>query len=298
MSRSPSLSAPSRRRASKPSLRRALLLHSCLLWSVGGCRQILGLEEAELDPGVADAGNTSSGGTDGSGASGGTEASGGTGNETSDAGEGSTDTDGGSSTTGGSNSGSGSNGGSGNATSEGGAGGNDEPPPPSLCQAYCNTMEANCSGEHLQYADMATCLAVCHALPAGSLGDANTNTIHCRLAEAKKAAGGEPEFYCPFAGPGGGGECGDDCDGYCTLMMDLCTPTSTGGLYYYQSVGVCKQQCKAVPVDNTPYNPTLHSAGNHFQCRLFHACSAVADPDYHCGHAMGEPPCQDTETTP
>jgi hypothetical protein len=276
------------------------LIHSCLLWSVGGCRQILGLEEAELDPGVANAGSATSGGTDGSGASesGGSESSGGSGNSTGDAGEGSTDSSGGTSTTGGSDSGSGGNGGSGNTSNDAGAGGADEPPPPSLCQAYCTTMETNCSGDNLQYADMDTCLAVCHALPAGSLGDANVNTVHCRLAEAKKAAGGEPEFYCPFAGPGGGDECGEDCDGYCTLMMELCTPANTGGLYYYPSIGACKQECKTVPVDGASYNPTLHSAGNHIQCRLFHACSAVADPDYHCGHAMGEPPCQDTETTP
>ena len=151
----------------------------------------------------------------------------------------------------------------------------------------------NCA-EHPQYADEETCLAVCHALPEGTPGDSDTNTVHCRLGEAKKAAGGEPEFYCPFAGPGGGGGCGEDCDGYCTLMMSLCTAENTGGLYYFQSVGVCKQQCKDLPVDSTPYDPELHSAGPHFQCRLFHACSAVADPDYHCGHALGEPPCQIT----
>jgi hypothetical protein len=296
MSRSRSVPASSWRGAIQPLLRRALLIHFCLLWSVGGCRQILGLEEAELDPGVASAGSDGSGGPEGSGASGGTESSAGAENGTGDAGSGADDASGGTKpSSGGTDSGSGATGGT-MSTGDGGEGGTEEPPPPSLCQAYCNTMATNCTGDHAQYADMTTCLAVCHALPAGALGDSNKNTVHCRLAEAKKAAGGEPEFYCPFAGPGGGGACGDNCDGYCTLMMELCTSANTGGLYYYQSMGHCKQQCKTWPVAGTPYSPALHSSGNHFQCRLFHACSSIVDPDYHCGHAMGEPPCTDPET--
>jgi hypothetical protein len=258
----------------------------------------LGLEEAELDPGVAnvDGGSSSAdGGTSGD-ESGGSDSSGGSGNSNNEGGSGASDAEGGGDATGGTEPGSGGTNGGTSTNGDAGSGGSDDPPPPSLCQAYCNTITANCSGDHLQYADMETCLAVCHTLPEGSLGDGNVNTVHCRLAEAKKAAGGEPEFYCPFAGPGGGGECGDDCDGYCTLMMTLCTPENTGGLYYFQNIGVCKQECKALPVDGASYNPTIHSAGPHFQCRLFHACSAVADPDYHCGHALGEPPCQIEET--
>jgi hypothetical protein len=280
--------------ASHRSFRRTLL-QACLLWSLGGCRQILGIDQAELDPGGASssAGSSGGGGT-ASTENGGGESSGGSG-DTGDAGSHASDADGGTSASGGTDPGSGATGAM-TSGGEAGAGGGEEPPPQTLCEAYCATVTTNCSGGHAQYADLGTCLSVCAALPAGELGDSDVNTVHCRLAEAKKAAGGEPDFYCPFAGPGGGGGCGDDCEGYCSLMMSLCTSENTGGLYYFQNAGVCKQTCKDLPVDVAPYNPSLHSAGNHLQCRLFHACSAIADPDYHCGHALGEPPCQDITT--
>ncbi|MGC4086973.1 MAG: hypothetical protein QM756_03545 [Polyangiaceae bacterium] len=57
------------------------------------------------------------------------------------------------------------------ATTTGGtAGAGGEPGTGSLCDEYCNTVTAYCTGDALQYKDLEQCLTVCQVLPAGRGG--------------------------------------------------------------------------------------------------------------------------------
>ena len=101
--------------------------------------------------------------------------------------------------------------------------------------------------------------------------------------------------YCREAGPGGDGECGSNCEGYCTLMMGVCTEEEAL-LYRYESFESCMQACEALPVSSVPYSTTDPevSDGNHVQCRLFHVTSAaMLDAEEHCEHAMGVVLCEE-----
>jgi hypothetical protein len=262
---------------------RSPLFHACLWVVAVGCRHIFDINEAELDPGVASTGGSSSSSSV-SDANGGSEsASGGTGAATAHAGANSASEGG--------ESGAAASGGGGAA----GEGSGDPPPPPPLCETYCATISANCSGDLAQYPDLDTCLAVCDALPESGWDNSGSNTVQCRLAQAQKATGDAASYACAQAGPSGGGECGWDCDAYCAVMAAFCTSESTGGLAYYSSTGACKQECKDVPEDDDPYSVSLHSTGPHLQCRLVHACAAAGDPVNECAAALGGPPCDTTE---
>ncbi len=173
----------------------------------------------------------------------------------------------------------------------GGAGGGELP----LCERYCATLAANCTGDLAQYSDQQTCIDTCSILPAGAASDTNVNTVECRLAEAEKAGRLEPDFYCPLAGPVGGGKCGTDCEGFCQIMASFCTAERTNGAYYYADIATCLAECQTVPVGPTPYSAPLYTVGPYLQCRIFHACAADIDADYHCGHAFGEAPCTEVD---
>jgi hypothetical protein len=263
---------------------RSPLFHGCLLVIAVGCRDVLGINEAEFNPGFASSGGSSSSGGDANGGS--QSASGGSENEAGNAAV-TSESDGGAASSDGGD----SDAGSGNGGQAGSS--DDPPPPPPLCETYCATISANCSGDFAQYPDLHTCLAVCHALPEG-WDDGASNTVRCRLARAQKATGDGASYYCPQAGPSGGGECGWSCDGYCAVMGAFCTSQSTDGLHYYSSAGACKQACRNVPQDDDPYSVTLHSSGPHLQCRLVHACAAANDPMTECASALGGPPCEST----
>ena len=130
---------------------------------------------------------------------------------------------------------------------------------------------------------------MCNRLEPGSPGDFTGNTVECRLARAGLAQRtGEAADYCYSAGPGGAGVCGDDCEGFCAVMAQIC-PAAMG------SYGECLPLCEAVPnlegpPDNLRYNTTVQE-GNSVQCRLFHVTAATLDPIAHCVHAAGLAPC-------
>jgi hypothetical protein len=261
---------------------RSPLFHVCLLGLAVSCRHLLDINEAEFDPGVASTGGSHSNANGGSesGAGGAEDAPGHAGASSE------------------SNGGAPSDGGdSGTSASGGEAGGTggDPPPPSSLCQTYCAAITANCTGDLAQYTDLEACLAVCDALPEG-WDDNGSNTVRCRLEQAEKATSQDAaSYFCPQAGPSGGGECGWSCDAYCSVMMAFCTSKSTGGLAYYPSSGACKQACREVPQDDEPYSVSAHSTGPHLQCRLVHACAAAGDPANQCAAALGGSPCQAPE---
>src|SRR5690606_7484269 len=80
----------------------------------------------------------------------------------------------------------------------GGAGGAAAAPvEPPLCERYCDTIMAACTGDNEQYASPMACREVCDLLRPGEPGEFVGNTVECRLARAELArATGEPGSYC------------------------------------------------------------------------------------------------------
>lgn len=170
---------------------------------------------------------------------------------------------------------------------------------PALCERYCTEVMENCKGDLEQYRDTRQCLTICTLFPEGELlSDANDNTIACRLryaSNARYAGGVELAAYCRQAGPGGDDRCGSNCEGYCTLMEEVCTP-GEAGIYRFDSREECMTTCQALPRTSTGYSTSNFelSDGNHVQCRIFHVTSAaMLDAEEHCEHAMGLTLCEE-----
>jgi hypothetical protein len=285
-----------------------------LLWAAG-CNQLLGIEEAGVDPRLEGTGGSlaqATGGMAGNAAgTGGTALNNSGGSAGSDvvpeAGNGmggeagaSSNPTGGKSGSAGSSSGkAGSGGVVGDAgqSGEGGEGG--APGPVDLCPQYCDEIMARCDGGDAQYLDRQQCEKVCELFPQGTIGMADADTVACRLKYAEKTRYGsesEVSAYCRQAGPGGDGACGGNCESFCTLMMGVCTEASAGP-YHFATVGQCEASCAALPAGTVPYSTSnpLVADGDHVQCRLFHVTSAaMADADEHCGHSMGLTLCEET----
>lgn len=271
---------------------------ACLLSVLGtawGCTQLMGIEEAHVDPALDSMDNlegaptaSSAGGTNssshtahGSDSTTSTTSSGSGGTQGEAGADAGQDTDDGSggSTTGGDT-----------ETTTGG-----EPKTP--CESYCDDIMEACTGPQLQYRDRAQCLTICGLLPEGTVGQVNENTVACRakyVANARYGSGTELEAYCRRGGPGGAGFCGSNCDGYCTLMTQVCTGSDVGA-YQYESEADCLDACETLPSAETGYsvsNPLI-ADGNHVECRLFHVVSgAMLDAEEHCEHAMGVTLCE------
>jgi hypothetical protein len=160
-----------------------------------------------------------------------------------------------------------------------------------LCDQYCTAVTAGCADTHSQYIDLAACQASCGYFPEGSPGDTEGNSVNCRLTYAQKASS-EPYTYCTWAGPGGDGKCGSNCEGFCTIMMQACTADSTGKAgEYFASANDCETTCAGLE-DIGSYSASDASqqrGADDVQCRLYHVGAAVADSDpmTHCPHAMG-----------
>ena len=256
-----------------------------LPWLLLGCGQVLGIESAHVDPALE--GNATNGGSGGSaaGSAGSLVGVASGGNGSSDAGSDAAGAAGVSELAGaaGESTGPGSGGGS---SGSGGGG--------SLCDRYCAAVTSGCTDSHTQYLDLEACLAICPMLPVGSPGDTSGNTVNCRLTYAKKASS-EPYTYCTWAGPGGDGKCGSNCEGFCTVMMQACTPSSVEDQSFFTNSNTCMTACMALK-DVGNYSATdgsLQVGADHVQCRLYHVDAAVTedDPTTHCPHAMGKSLC-------
>jgi hypothetical protein len=166
-----------------------------------------------------------------------------------------------------------------------------DPPPTqaSLCDHYCQILEANCVGAERQYASPEACQAVCEHLEPGEPGAVTGNTVECRIQRAELAGRtGEPANYCASAGPGGAGHCGEDCEGFCSVMSAECLEMGNWR--------ECLDACASVPnlsgpPDNLGYDASIQS-GDSLQCRLFHVSAASLDPVTHCSHAAGLAICR------
>jgi len=244
-----------------PSLkaRRLYLGSFLLLGQVIGCSSVLGIEEAHLDPLYGTNPDAGRGGSDGG--------------ATADSNP--------------VNSADGSEGdGAGQATADSGSS--------DVCPKYCNEIMTRCTGNSMQYIDVPQCLKVCALFPPGAGSTEDGNTAACRQKYSHKtlyASGLELEGYCQKAGPASDGTCGTICEGYCTMMMPTCTAERTPP-YYFASMEDCMSVCGGLP-NVPPYtvaDGTLPDR-NDAQCRIFHTCSAVMDPDEHCEHAIGATMC-------
>ncbi|HEX3855129.1 MAG TPA: hypothetical protein VHW01_29400 [Polyangiaceae bacterium] len=257
-----------------------------LLLLSGACTQVLGIEDARVDPTLSEVPGGSSGATSlaqsGAQPSGGRAADGGS----------STGSSGHSAVAGASSSV------AGNDAAMAGASGD-----PDLCQSYCQAVVSNCTGAYEQYRTLAQCLEVCQQLPLGRTGDENVNSVQCRARQAY-FADSEPAVYCKSAGPLGADKCGSNCVAYCSLMQATCTASSTAGnveLSYFNSSHDCMTACSALPPD--PTGPVEYSSsptavpssyiGNNVYCRAYHVVAAIDQeaPTEHCPHAMGGDPC-------
>ena len=167
----------------------------------------------------------------------------------------------------------------------------------SLCEQYCNAITDGCTGDRTQYTDRDACLVTCPSFPEGLPGDTGINTLQCRLNYALKAPS-EPITYCTWAGPGGDGMCGSNCEGFCTLMSTTCSLASTGTPGdYFESTEECLSTCSTVPAvgDYCATNNSTTGGADIFECRLYHVAAAIHadDAEVHCPHAMGLALCVD-----
>ncbi|MBM4358789.1 MAG: hypothetical protein FJ096_11860 [Deltaproteobacteria bacterium] len=163
------------------------------------------------------------------------------------------------------------------ATGAGGAGGGMMQ---SACEAYCDTITANCTGNNAQYSDKAHCVASCAAFPKGTAADTTGNTVGCRAYHAG-AAKMDPAVHCSHAGPGGDGACGTNCEGFCAIALKACSAK-------YADKAACETECKAFK-DTVDYNATV-TTGDSLACRLYHLTVASVDPTVHCDHITATSP--------
>jgi hypothetical protein len=126
----------------------------------------------------------------------------------------------------------------------------------------------------------------------------NGNTVECRQRQAMLAER-EAMFYCPKAGPAGGGTCGTNCASYCSLLNSVCPNQAS-------TLKDCEKQCSALK-DVSTFDVVANHSGDTLQCRLVHVSSATfMDTVNHCSHAQlhptapycidnltGPPDCQD-----
>lgn len=164
---------------------------------------------------------------------------------------------------------------------------------PAQCESYCTEVQKCASTTGLYsslYRTKATCLGICAALPVNAtLEGQSKNTLACR--ESKLAA---TELDCVSAAPGGGPDCGTDCEGYCSLLQSICPDNFTPD--FPPSLGdpqtVCRDSCQRA-LATVRYNvddPTI-SVADTVQCRLWHLSTATVEAG-HCEHAQLHPNAQ------
>lgn len=150
------------------------------------------------------------------------------------------------------------------------------------CITYCDEVMKNCPvrSQFQQYISRATCISTCNALEPGDVGSSSGNNVECRLRQARAAANSQGEF-CGAAGPGGNGECGTNCEAWCTLLESECPAQ-------YSVLNDCLESCASIPsAGNVSFSTSYPSAPN-LQCRLYHL-GAVADGAEHCNHVGYRP---------
>jgi hypothetical protein len=169
------------------------------------------------------------------------------------------------------------------------------------CPYYCQLMTQNCTGnDNTEYQGSSSlCLTMCNdlELDEGTLTDAGLNTLGCRVFYAQLAGTTDPADNCRFAGPLGGGQCGDRtaaCSNFCSLDVPYCAGI---GAPSYLSVNDCNQRCLGVvdaggfpfPTDGGSTGIDLPDGTNTLNCRFYHLENAFPNKGRgttHCPHTM------------
>lgn len=265
------------------NLRSCLAVLATVALCGSSCRQIVGIEGAEVDPALSSAGQGSTGGSSQALSAGQSSASGGV---PSSAGVDGADLVAGATALAGAG---GARDMSPDEQEAGAAGqGGAAEPAATLCEQYCQAVIANCTGAFAVYTSYSACLAVCAALPQGVPGTRSGNNVECRL-RAAQVARDEVPHYCPIAGPGGNGVCGSNCESLCQLRDVVCAEYATS------DNTACMASCAKLE-DRGFYSTDLSVGqyeGAHVQCRLYHVSAAAADDaEQHCVHVDGALPCR------
>ena len=154
--------------------------------------------------------------------------------------------------------------------------------PADPCEAYCQDIQAACTGDNAQFADDGACMAACmHYAATGMDGDTSGDTLQCRVYHVGAAAD-DPATHCMHAGPDGGGVCvdaapADPCETYCQDIQAACT----GGNAQYADDAECMAAC----ADFSQTGTDGDTSGDTLQCRQYHTGAAAGDPATHCMHA-------------
>lgn len=175
---------------------------------------------------------------------------------------------------------------------------------PLTVQAYCDTIQAGCTGTNAQYPSPGICTAAGAAFTPGATStEMSGDTLGCRIYHAQNAVlTSDPATYCALAGPVGQkvdaatGVCGaSPCDDFCSLDTKLCGTDAVpvnGVANRYGTREACMIACAAF-IKTTPYSAAT-STGNTFACRIFHLNNValytfMSMPDMvnaHCGHTL------------
>ncbi|HEY3495616.1 MAG TPA: hypothetical protein VGK73_13055 [Polyangiaceae bacterium] len=149
------------------------------------------------------------------------------------------------------------------------------------CGEYCDVVMRACAGENSAYESREKCLGICALLePGDEIEPQNTDTVQCRLREARRAETAISEQvpdHCRAAGPEGVGCADSPCEAYCTLYERACNQQCN-------SHSNCVDKCRALR-DKGSFDAFADYEGDTLQCRLVHLSNATLDPAIHCGHA-------------
>jgi hypothetical protein len=169
------------------------------------------------------------------------------------------------------------------------------------CDYYCQTINNNCptttNTEYQQSADLCTSMCNNLELDLGTLNDTSGNTLGCRIHYAQLAGTSNADANCRFAGPLGGGVCGqpsDACNNFCSLGVPFC---SQQGAPDYVNVGDCLDACNpdagyagyVFTTDGGSTGVDLPDGTNTLNCRFYHlenAYPSKARAVVHCPHTM------------
>lgn len=237
-------------------------------------------------------GGSGTGGKSGSGTGGSSGTTGGTGGSGGKGGTGGSSGTTGGTGTGGTADGSAGTGGSGgtgtDGSSEGGA--------IDSCASYCSNIATICTGTDTQYSagadTTASCMGSCNSFPAGTPGATSGDSQACRFTHLGFAATLGTNPHCDHAGPAGAFGCGQPCQGYCSIMMSVCSSA-------FATNQDCMNSCTALSdaTTLTNYDATANAAltsGATLACRLYHATLAAVSASFattHCPHAAGTSLC-------
>lgn len=183
-----------------------------------------------------------------------------------------------------------------------------------LCTTYCTDIMKACTGTNQQYSDMATCMKVCSYMPAGMPADTGVDSVNCRINYTNDKTVADAVSRCRGAGPLSYGVCGEDCNTFCNVAANYCSPAcGYTGAAPYKSVADCHTYCEqwnritdttmTTGLYNTMWTPGANPDDTAFECRGYYLfvqalasstaqsmnCPQIANPSPKCGAGYTPP---------